>query len=142
MKMNRKKSIIVLAIALLALAMAPNVWASELKQSHIDLTPTKAHPGASGTAVIDDSNIVIYARGLKPESVYTAWFVNMKPEKDETGAGMPPYMFKTDDKGNATYTSAMKESPFGKWKMLMIVLHPTGDPKDMKNMVGALKGSL
>jgi hypothetical protein len=26
--------------------------------------------------------------------------------------------------------------------MLMVVLHPTGDPKDMKNMIGALSANL
>jgi len=26
--------------------------------------------------------------------------------------------------------------------MIIVVLHPTGDPKDMKNMVGALKAPL
>jgi hypothetical protein len=40
----------------------------------------------------------IQARGLKPDSVYTVWFVNMKPKKHETGAGAAPYMFKTDAK--------------------------------------------
>lgn len=30
----------------------------------------------------------------------------------------------------------------GNWQMLMIVLHPNGDPKDMKNMVGALAADL
>lgn len=140
--MNRKKRITFMAIALLALAITINAWASEMKQYSRDLEPTKSHPGASGTAVFDESNIVIYTHGLRPNSVYTAWFVNMKPEKHETGAGMPPYMFKTDNDGKAIYTSAMKESPIGKWQMVMIVLHPTGDPKDMKNMVGALKGSL
>ena len=108
----------------------------------IPLMGMKKHPGAMGTAMIHDHNISIEASGLENNAVYTAWFVNMKPEKHETGAGMPPYMFKTDNEGKAIYTSAMKESPIGKWQMVMIVLHPTGDPKDMKNMVGALKGSL
>ena len=35
-----------------------------------------------------------------------------------------------------------KKSPIGKWQMVMVVLHPTGDPKDMKSMVGALRGNL
>jgi len=38
--------------------------------------------------------------------------------------------------------SELYGSPFGKWEMVMIVLHPTGNPKDMKNMVGALGGKL
>jgi hypothetical protein len=34
------------------------------------------------------------------------------------------------------------ESPFEKWQMLMIVLHPNGDPTDMKDMVGGLSAEL
>lgn len=30
----------------------------------------------------------------------------------------------------------------GKWSMLMVVLHPSGDPKDMHHMVGALQAPL
>ncbi|MEA3231672.1 MAG: hypothetical protein U9Q05_07960 [Thermodesulfobacteriota bacterium] len=36
----------------------------------------------------------------------------------------------------------LNASPVGKWQMVMIVLHPNGDPKDMKNMVGALVANL
>jgi len=108
----------------------------------ISLMATKKHPNASGTAVINESNIKINAQGLKPDSVYTAWFVNTKPKKHETGAGQAPYMFKTDSNGNGSYTAPLKESPYGKWQMLMVVLHPNGNPKDMKNMVGALSAKL
>jgi hypothetical protein len=31
---------------------------------------------------------------------------------------------------------------FGKWQMIMVVLHPDGNPKNMKKMVGALKAEL
>ena len=103
---------------------------------------TKAHPNASGTAHIEDSTINIKTKGLKPDSVYTVWFVNMKPKKHETGAGSSPYMFKTDSYGNGSYASALNESPVGKWEMIMIVLHPNDDPTDMKRMVGALKAKL
>jgi len=51
-------------------------------------------------------------------------------------------MFKADSKGNGTYESSLSEAPFGKWSTLMIVLHPTGDPMDMKNMVGALSAMI
>ena len=107
-----------------------------------DLMATKAHPNASGTAHIGDDKIDIQAKGLKPDSVYTVWFVSMKPNKHETGAGSAPFMFKTNSNGNGSYTSALNESPVGKWEMIMIVLHPNGNPKDMKNMVGALKAKL
>jgi hypothetical protein len=106
------------------------------------LMASEESPGASGGAVVGDKEIKIEAKGLKANSVYTAWFVSMTPKKHETGAGKMPYMFKTDSKGNGDYSAPLSESPFGKWEMLMIVLHPNGDPKDMKNMVGALSTGL
>jgi hypothetical protein len=51
-------------------------------------------------------------------------------------------MFRTDSQGVGTYSSSLTESPFGKWQVLMIVLHPNGDPTDMKNMVGALSANI
>jgi hypothetical protein len=62
----------------------------------------------------------------------------MKPKKQEAGAGSAPYMFRTDGEGKGSYDAALSESPFGKWRTIMIVRHPTGDPADMKNMVPAL----
>lgn len=106
------------------------------------MTATKDHPNATGTAVINATNIAIGAKGLEPNSVYTAWFVSTKPKKHEIGAGQAPYMFKTDANGDRTYFATLDESPFGKWQMLMVVLHPNGNPKDMKNMVGALSAGL
>jgi len=139
--MKSNKRLTFLAITLALTAFASLSLASQAGEK-ISLMTTKKHPDASGTAVINDTNIQIDAKGLKPNSVYTAWFVNTKPQKHETGAGQPPYMFKTDSNGNGSYTASLSESPYGKWEMLMIVLHPNGDPKDMKNMVGALSANL
>jgi hypothetical protein len=139
--MNIRKTIpvgITLIIALFAVSLAWSAGHDRL----INLEPTKAHPAASGSALIDDQHVSVQARGLKPNAVYTVWFVNTKPKKHETGAGQPPYMFKTDAWGNGSYSSALNETPLDKWAMVMIVQHPNGDPKDMKNMVGALKAML
>lgn len=139
--MNIRKTIpvgITLIIALFAVSLAWSAGDGRL----INLEPTKAHPAASGNALIDDQHVSVQARGLKPNAVYTVWFVNTKPKKHETGAGQPPYMFKTDAWGNGSYSAALNEKPFGSWAMVMIVQHPNGDPKDMKNMVGALKAML
>ena len=103
---------------------------------------TADHPQVNGTAVIDDSHVSIQARGLKSNAVYTVWFVNMKPKKKVAGAGMMPYMFQTDKWGDGNYSASLTEKPVGKWAMVMVVLHPNGDPKDMDNMVGALKAPL
>ena len=139
--METKKKLIVLAVSLVIIAFGSLSLAAE-GGNKIPLMAMKKHPGATGTAVIDNHMINIQATGLKANAVYTAWFVNMKPKKHETGAGEPPYMFKTDAMGSGTYSGKLSESPFGNWQMLMIVLHPNGDPSDMKDMVGALSAKL
>lgn len=66
----------------------------------------------------------------------------MEPKKHEAGAGIAPYMFRTDGQGKGTYEGALSESPFGKWSMIMVVRHPTGDPVDMQNMAPALSAGI
>ena len=134
--MNSQRTIT--TIALVTMFCFSLAWASGGSRS-LELQPTPAHPDAKGSAVIDNHQVSIQARGLKPDSVYTVWFVNMKPKKHETGAGAAPYMFRTDQWGDGNYSAPLDEAPFGRWSMVMVVLHPNGDPKDMKNMVGALK---
>ncbi len=107
-------------------------------ESGLSMSAEKGHPEAEGVLHLSADSIDLHAEGLKPNSVYTVWFVNMKPKKSEAGAGTAPYMFRTDGSGRGHYHSTLNESPFGKWQMVMVVLHPTGDPADMKNMVGAL----
>jgi hypothetical protein len=139
--MNSNKGLTILVITLALVAFGTLSLASQAGEK-ISLMATKKHSDASGTAVINDTNIEIDAKGLKPDSVYTAWFVNTKPNKRQAGAGQPPYMFRTDSNGNGSYSAALNESPYGKWQMLMVVLHPNGNPKDMKKMVGALSANL
>jgi hypothetical protein len=140
--MKTKRAISIITIAIVAFMFMVTIgWATSGAKT-IQLTPVKTHPNASGTALIDDRHVSIMARGLKPNAVYTVWFVNIKPKKHETGAGTAPYMFRTDQWGGGNYTAPLSEAPFGKWSMVMVVLHPDGDPKDMKNMVGALKAKL
>lgn len=128
-------------IGLISIFFFSSVWASGGGRT-IGLEPIGGHNQANGTAVIDQSHVSIQARGLKPNAVYTVWFVNTNPKKHETGAGIAPYMFRTDKWGDGSYSAPLDESPFNRWAMVMIVLHPNGDPKDMKNMVGALKAAL
>jgi len=108
----------------------------------IALKAAKTHPGASGTLHLTDGSIRLMADGLKSGEVYTVWFVNMKPEKSEAGAGSPPYTFKADSKGKGIYEAALSEPPFGKWEMIMVVQHPDGNPSNMKNMVEALSAKI
>jgi hypothetical protein len=137
------KNINKITLSMIVLTMVAFSISSMAGTGHeLKLDAIKAHPAAKGTAFIKDDYVSIQARGLKPDSVYTVWFVNLKPKKHETGAGSAPYMFKTDANGFGQYSSALSETPFGKWQMIMIVLHPNGDPTDMKSMVGALKAKL
>ena len=128
------KNIIILAIVFGMMTFSALSWTTE----SLPLMASKAHPNATGTASFSKDSLSIQAKGLQPGKVYTVWFVNMKPTKHEIGAGNPPYMFKTDSNGNGIYETHLSELPFGKWAVLMIVLHPNGDPTDMTNMVGAL----
>ena len=132
--MNTKKSLMILSVVFAMLAFGLHSWAG----INLTLMAVKAHPNASGNAYFNENGLSIQAKSLRPNEVYTVWFVNMKPKKHEIGAGSAPYMFKTDSNGKGEYEATISESPFGKWGMLMVVLHPNGDPRDMKNMVGAL----
>ena len=108
MKLDKRLTILVITLVLTAFASLSLASQAEEK---ISLMATKKHPHASGTALINDTTIQIEAKGLKPNSVYTAWFVNTKPKKHETGAGQPPFMFRTDSTGNGIYSAALNESP-------------------------------
>lgn len=139
MKILRKYQIALISLA--SIFIFALSWASSTGHTLV-LDPMGKHPDASGTALITDDYISVQARGLKPNAVYTVWFVKMKPKKSETGAGTAPFMFRTDQWGNGSYSAPLGDTPFGKWSMIMVVQHPNGDPKDMKSMVGALKASL
>jgi hypothetical protein len=136
---TKRKVTIMFVLSFAIASLYALAWAGT---AQLSLMADKAHSGASGTVTLSESSIGIQAKGLRANGVYTVWFVNMKPKKQEAGAGQAPYMFKTDGEGNGTYTSSLRESPFGKWEMVMIVLHPDGDPMNMKNMVGALSAMI
>ena len=137
--MDTKRILISLSLGFVILAFVSASWAGETR---IPLEAAEPHPNASGTAYLSGDSLSIHAKGLQPDSVYTVWFVNMKPKKHETGAGTAPYMFKTDSRGYGAYAATLSESPFGEWQMIMIVLHPNGNLKDMKSMKGALKAPI
>jgi hypothetical protein len=114
----------------------------------IALKADKAGKGASGTAVIvdkggDQKEVTITAKGLKPNSVYTVWLVNMKPKMDMAGLGGGDYSFKSNDKGNASYTATIGSADLSKWQVIDLAYHPSGDPKNAKELMNtALIGKL
>jgi hypothetical protein len=137
--MNFRKSMVVFASLIAVLTFSVVSWAAG---HHLSFKPTKDNPKATGTIVLSSDNLKIQAEGLKPNAVYTVWFVNMRPKKEQAGAGKAPFMFKTDSKGKGSYDSSLKKSPVGRWGMIMVVRHPTGDPKDMNNIVPAFSAMI
>jgi len=136
---TKRKVVIMFVLSFAIASLYALAWAGT---AQLSLMADKAHSGASGALTLSENSIGIQARGLRPNGVYTVWFVNMQPKKQEAGAGQAPYMFRTDGQGNGTYTSTLSESPFGKWAVVMIVLHPKGDPANMKDMVPALSAMI
>lgn len=92
----------------------------------------------SGEAVITDRALTIRVKDLKPESVYTVWYVNMEPKHEIAGVGPSPYKFKTNKKGAAIFKAKLDGQPFGTWQTLVIIRHPNGDPQDMQHKEDAL----
>mgnify|MGYP006271389305 CR=1 FL=1 len=117
-------------------------------EQKIVLKADKAGKGASGQAVVADNggdrkDIAIAANGLKPNSVYTVWLVNMKPKMDMTGLGQGDYSFKTDSRGSASYSATIGSADLSKWQLIELAYHPSGDPKNTKELMNtALIGNL
>lgn len=144
--MMRTKKI--MGLMVLVLALAAGVSAEAAGEQKVALKAGKSGKGASGQVVISDKGadareITLRAKGLKPGSVYTVWFVNMKPKMDMAGVGEGDFSFRTDDKGNATYSVAVAPADLAKWQLFEVAYHPSGDPKNMKEMENtALIGKL
>lgn len=134
-----------LLVVVLSLVAGLAVAAGDRK---IALKADKAGKGASGTAVIvdkggDRKEVTIAAKGLKPNSVYTVWLVNVKPKMDMAGLGESDYSVKSDDKGNASYSSTIGSADLSKWQLIELAYHPSGDPKNTKELMNtALIGKI
>lgn len=76
MKRMYKIGISILAVATILMFILS--WAAGTPRT-LDLESTDKHPGASGTAVIDEGHLSIQARGFKPDAIYTVWSVNVCP---------------------------------------------------------------
>ena len=144
MQVKRKvtSSLLVVVFSLIAgLAVATG-------EQKVALKADKAGKGASGAVVIvdkggDQKGVAITAKGLKPNSVYTVWLVNMKPKMDMAGLGEGDYSFKSDDKGDASYSATIGSADLSKWQLIELAFHLSGDPKNTKELMNtALLGKL
>ena len=141
----KRKVVSSLLVVVFSLFTGLAIAAGEQK---VALKADKAGKGASGAVVIvdkgsDQKEVAITAKGLKPNSVYTVWLVNMKPKMEMAGLGGGDYTFKSDDKGNASYSATIGSADLSKWQLIDLAYHPSGDPKNMKEMENtALLGKL
>jgi hypothetical protein len=135
------------ALGIISIFTIFTISAMAAGEQKIALKANKVGQGANGDAVITDAKsgqreLTINMTGLKPNSVYTVWLVNMKPTMDMLGVGTGDYSFKSDSKGTGHYTAMISNAELEKWQMLEIAYHPTGDAKEMKKMQIALSGPL
>ncbi len=142
---TKKKVVSSLLVVVFSIFSGLAMAAGEQK---VALEADKAGKGASGAVVIvdeggDRKGVTITARGLKPNSIYTVWLVNMKPKMDMAGLGGGDYSIQSDSKGNARYSATIGSADLSKWQLIELAYHPSGDPKNMKEMENsALVGKL
>jgi hypothetical protein len=142
-RFNMKRNISLWSI-LLALALTGGLSAAA--EQTLQLKPGDLK-GAKGEAVIKEvaegqKEITVRAGGLRPNSVYTLWFVNEKPKMDMAGVGKPDYDFTSDAQGNATYTAVVPAAELKKWQIIKVAYHPDRNPRNMRNITTGLEAPL
>lgn len=102
----------------------------------VALKPAKGFEGAAGTVVINaktGTDIEIKITGLKPDGLYTAFFVNVKSLMFE-GIGPDPHVLKVNENGEVNFQGTMKKDIYKKFVQVAIYLNPKGRP--IKNPLG------
>jgi hypothetical protein len=102
----------------------------------IALKPEKGFEGTTGSVVINPktgTDIEIKITGLKPDGLYTAFFVNVKSAMFE-GIGPDPHVLQVNEKGEVNFQGTMKKDVYKKFVQVAIYLNPGGKP--IKNPLG------
>jgi len=102
----------------------------------VALKPAKGVEGATGSVVINaktGTDIEIKITGLKPDGLYTAFFVNVKSVMFE-GIGPDPHVLKVNEKGEVNFQGTMTKDIYKKFVQVAIYLNPGGKP--IKNPLG------
>ncbi|HBG46554.1 MAG TPA: hypothetical protein DDW94_06130 [Deltaproteobacteria bacterium] len=150
--MRTEKSHIAAFLALLFFSLLIGVSNAATKKviaatEKLTLEAEPAFREASGEALIRDARagqkeINIQASGLRPNSVYTLWFVSEEAGKNMAGVGRADFSFKSDDRGNAKYSATVSAAEIRKWDKIEVAYHPDGNPRNMANIDIALIGDL
>jgi hypothetical protein len=122
-----------LMIFTLAIGCAEKTLPEKLE---IPLKPGKGFEGTTGSVVINTktgTDIEIKVTGLKPDGLYTAFFVNVKSVMFE-GIGPAPHVLQVNEKGEVNFQGTMKKDVYKKFVQVAIYLNPGGKP--IKNPLG------
>lgn len=83
------------------------------------------------------------AQGLDPHSVYTVWFSSgLKEGADRAGVGKEPFSFKTGGGGSVLYQAPLKTCPLIKYRWIIVLKHPDGNPAKTAGAVRVLKARM
>lgn len=103
----------------------------------VALTPAKGYDGdAKGTVVIDTktgTDVSINISGLRPDGLYTAFFVNIKSKMFQ-GIGQEPFVLPVSADGAVNFQGKMEKNIFIRYTKIGIYLNPEGEP--VKNPLG------
>ncbi len=133
------KKVLAIMSAVLALAFVMSCGGGpELpEQFKVPLVPAKGFEGdAKGTVVINTktgTDITVNISGLKPDGLYTAFFVNVKSKMFQ-GVGDRPHVLAVNANGEVNYQGKIKKDIYKKFVKIGIFLNP-GD-KPVKNPLG------
>ncbi len=92
------------------------------------------YPGAA--------KLIITAKGLESNAVYTAWLAKDVAAGDLKGLGIENHSFTTDSFGTGRFISTVPEYELRDWSILKIAHHPDGNPENVEGAEVVLTADL
>ncbi len=146
-----------IAIALVSTAVMastpyePPEGGDEWQKVTVVLTGTSEDADAAGKAVLacnmaeTQHRIQASAQKLTPRATYSVWLVKLNDEGKlvrQLRCDNPDRQLRADKNGKLSLAANLPSCPQGKYNMVVVRLHPEGDPKDRTNMVTVMKGAI
>ena len=133
----KKINLIFFTILTVCIAMSCGGGAQLPEKLEISLAAAEGYEGdTKGNAIIDTksgTDITIEISGLRPNEIYTAFFVNIKSKMFE-GIGQEPYTLPVDDHGTVSFKGKIKKDIYKSYTKLGIFVNPGKKP--IKNPLG------
>ncbi|HEX8950029.1 MAG TPA: hypothetical protein VF790_13760 [Dissulfurispiraceae bacterium] len=149
MQAKRYAKFVVLLLTLALLLPTIAIAAGDQKFS---MRATPYAPQARGDLIMRDTEgtvrgvpqkeITVQAAGLHPNSLYTVWLANDKPQPQFSKLGEGDNSFRSDAKGFGTFTALVPVSDLSNWKSVEVAFQPTGDLNDVRTRQFALRSNI